>query len=87
MSKRRTLISHPLKPRGRSRRFGNIALVPASQLPYRATWQAIANGLPPGNVLFVVPARETLMKERMRRVAATLQSQGYRLSAIISEIL
>jgi len=59
----------------------------ASQLPYKETWQAIANGLPRGNILFVVPAGETLMKERMRRVAATLQSQGYRLSAIISENL
>jgi hypothetical protein len=47
----------------------NIALVTASLLPFRTEWQAIANGLPGGGILIVLPWRAK--QQRIgRRVAS-----------------
>lgn len=61
--------------RGRAR-SDTITLVPACELPFRDEWQAIANGLPLGAVLFVVPDHETTSKRTMRQVAAGFRAQG-----------
>ncbi len=60
------------------RRFhsDNLTMVPASELPFRKEWQDIANGLPAGAVLFVVPALETASKKTMREIAARFRAQG-----------
>jgi hypothetical protein len=34
----------------------NVAVVPASLLPFRAHWQNVANELPDGEILIVLPA-------------------------------
>ena len=36
-------------------KLDNLALVPASSLPYRDEYQAIANSQPPGTTLVVLP--------------------------------
>jgi len=63
----------------------NVALVPASQLPFRKEWQAIANGLPPGSVLFVVPSSDNSMQCSMRRIAMVLQARGHHIQ-VMSEL-
>lgn len=42
----------------------NLILVPASFLPFKAEWQAIANKLPPGAVLVGLPVHA-----KQRRIA------------------
>ncbi len=63
-------------------RSDNLTFVPASQLPFKKEWQAIAEGLPHGATLFVVPARETLLKQTMRNIAATSQARGRRVFSV-----
>lgn len=54
--KRRHLSRPPKALRRRDMHFDHLALVPASLLPHKATWQELANKLPRGQVLIVVPA-------------------------------
>ena len=51
-------------------------MIPASELPFREEWRLIANALPRGAVLFVVPEGETASKQSMPRLAARVRSQG-----------
>ena len=57
-------------------RLDNLALVPASLLPEKARYQAIANDLPPGEVLIVVPERAGQEREALERTAALLRAKG-----------
>jgi len=40
----------------RKTKLDNVALVPASLLPFKHEWQAIANELPKGGILVVLPS-------------------------------
>ena len=40
-------------------RLDNIALVPAHLLPRKAAYQAIANALPRGDILLVLPSADS----------------------------
>lgn len=65
-------------PRGLTRRgvkLDNIALVPASLLPFKPEWQAIANELPDGETLIVLPA-QAKQQRIARAVASQLREKG-----------
>jgi Trk K+ transport system NAD-binding subunit len=54
----------------------NIALIPASQLPFKEHWQQLANELPRGSVLVCIPegsARERMVVEK---VVSDLRARG-----------
>ncbi len=68
----------------RAWRSDNLTVVPASQLPFKQKWQTIANRLPQGTVLFVVPSQELPVKTSMRRVALTLRARGRLIGAVTS---
>src|SRR6266849_2877799 len=63
-----TLTSHFTEPPARLKkaRLDNIALVPASLLPLKGTYQPIANRLPTGSVL-CIPGTQ-----RQQRILATV---------------
>lgn len=65
----------------------NIALVPASLLPFKAQWQQIANRLPQGGVLLC--SRTTNIRQRgiIARVAARLKAKGLPVVTITTEQL
>ncbi len=64
-------------------KLDNIALLPASLLPFRDELQAIANTLPQGAVLFVVPDEDTPIRESMRRrVVGQLRARGHRVTVV-----
>ncbi len=60
----------------------NIALVPASLLPFKDKWQTISNSLPLGEVLLVVPNGQTPLKRSMCCVAVQLRRQGHKVATI-----
>jgi hypothetical protein len=66
-------------------RLDNIALVPASLLPYREEWQRIANELPAGSFLLCVPRKEGKQHTAMVRVARLLKDKGLTVRAIACE--
>jgi len=68
------LITPP--PTLRRAKLDNLALVPGSLLPYREQWQAIANSLPRGDVLIVLPSSDQPSNRTLQDLAARLQAKG-----------
>jgi hypothetical protein len=56
----------------------NVALVPAALLPFEEHWQKIANDLPYGDVLIVLPW-QTKQRRVARFVALRLREKGKRV--------
>lgn len=65
-------------------KLDNLALVPASLLPYKAEYQAIANQQPPGTTLVVLPARDSLPRRTLERVATLMQEKGQPVTVIMN---
>lgn len=63
---------------GRRRRIqsDNITLIPASQLPFKAEWEKIANQLPAREALMVIPSAETPFKRVARALVPQLSARG-----------
>lgn len=68
--------------RRRRVRSDNLVVMPASLLPFKKEWQRIANSLPQGGTLLVVPDKEVPVRRSMRRVAAHLYARGRRVASI-----
>jgi hypothetical protein len=66
----------------RKARLDNIALVPASLLPFKEQWQQAANNLPDGAVLICMPPNDTPQRLILERVAAIMQSEGYHVTTV-----
>jgi hypothetical protein len=60
----------------RKARLDNLVLVPASLLPFKAEYQEIANELPRGTTLIVLPEDDEAQCQRLESVAATMQAKG-----------
>ena len=55
----------------------NLALAPASLLPHKATYQRLANQLPAGAELVVLPTEDTPEKQPLQTAAARLLAKGH----------
>jgi hypothetical protein len=66
----------------RKAKLDNIALVPASLLPFREQYQEIANGLPEGSVLICLPPSQKPQRLLLERVAANLRAEGYSVTTL-----
>jgi hypothetical protein len=62
-----------------------MTFMPASLLPFKKTWPAIANGLPKGSMLFIVPARDAPINLSIKRVTTALRKQGRVIVVIMLE--
>ena len=60
----------------------NVALVPASLLPYKEHWQRVANELPSGSVLVCVPMNDDKPRQPYLAVARTLRKKGFTVRAV-----
>jgi hypothetical protein len=65
-------------------KLDNLALVPASLLPYKAEYQAIANRQPPGTTLVVLPVGDSLPRRTLELVANRLKEKGQPVTTIAS---
>ncbi len=73
--------------RGRGLRLENLALVPASLLPHKATYQRLADQLPAGAVLVVLPTEETAEKHTLQTAAARLLAKGHPVTTLSADDL
>ena len=86
-------MKHPSRRRGPRAlrppqvRLDNIALVPAHLLPRKAEYQALANELPTGDILLVLPPADSPERATMRRVAETFRAKGRRVTVLSEERL
>lgn len=66
----------------RKAKLDNIAIVPASLLPEKARYQAIANGLPQGDVLVILPHAAQLERTVLERTAQLFEAKGHRVTRV-----
>ena len=66
-------------------RLDNIALVPASLLPRKAEYQTLANHLPAGDILLVLPPEASRERAAMERVAQLFRAKGRRVTVLTAE--
>ena len=78
------LTRPPNALRRRRVQLDNVALVPASLLPYKSLWQGLANTLPTGSVLIVSP-RAKPGTATIARVGEQLKAHGHRVVTLPSE--
>lgn len=55
----------------------NIALVPASLLPFKERWHAVAKTLPRGTVLLVLPRRKSTQRRLLTDLARRFAARGH----------
>jgi hypothetical protein len=77
-----TLLAPPPPLRRRATRLDNIALVPGSLLPELATYQALANRLPTGEVLVVLPQGQGTGRRAMERTVQQFRAKGRRVTTL-----
>ena len=71
------MVSFTPPPRAlRKAKLDNLVLVPASLLPRKGHYQAIANQQAPGTTLVVLPAGDSLPRRTLERVASRMQAKG-----------
>ncbi len=84
---------HPAWRRGPSAlrrpqvQLDNITLVPAHLLSRKAEYQALANELPQGDILMVLPPPESRERPTMERVAALFRAKGRHVTVLTEERL
>jgi len=79
-----------LSPPPRSLRratLDNLVLAPASLLPYKAEYQAIANRQAPGTVLVVLPVGDSLPRRTLELVASRLKAKGQRVQILSGDFV
>jgi hypothetical protein len=81
------LYRPPAALRRRHVRLDNVALVPASLLPRKATYQALANTLPQGELLIVLPTQNTQEQRTLQTVATLWRAKGRRVTTIAADQL
>ncbi len=68
-------------------RLDNLTLVPASLLPRKADYEAIADRLPHGEVLLVLPPADSPERTTMQRVAQLFRAKGRHVTILTEERL
>jgi hypothetical protein len=66
----------------RRAKLDNLAIVPASLLPHKDEWQALANTLPDGTTLIVLPREQTPARRALERMSGDLSSRGSRVATV-----
>ena len=75
---------HIIKPPRavRKAKLDNLALVPASLLPFKDQWQEVANSKAGEHVLIVLPEVEKRPRRVLERVAAELREKGHQVTVL-----
>jgi hypothetical protein len=77
------IVSSP-PPALRKATLDNLALLPASLLPFKAEYQAIANQQAPGTILVVLPANDSLPRRALERVVTRMQANGQPVRTVVN---
>jgi hypothetical protein len=66
----------------RKAQLDNLAVLPASLLPFKAEYQAIANQQAPGTTLVVLPMGNSLPRRALERIVTRMRTRGQPVSVI-----
>ena len=70
----------------RKARLDNLALVPASLLPFKDQWRDVANSQAGEHVLIVLPGVEKRPRRVLERVAAALREKGHQVTTMSAAV-
>jgi hypothetical protein len=82
----RVTFTRPPKALRRAR-ADNLVLVPASLLPFKEQYQAIANDLPAGATLIVTPKTPGKPGQTLGKVAHQLTAKGHQIRVVSEDRL
>ncbi len=68
-------------------KLDHLTLVPASLLPRKADYEALANELPRGEVLLVLPPADSPERHTMQRLAQLFRATGRHVTVLTEERL
>jgi hypothetical protein len=68
-------------------KLDNLTLVPASLLPRKADYEAIADQLPRGEVLLVLPSADLPERTTLQRLAQLFRAKGRHVTVLTEERL
>jgi hypothetical protein len=71
----RSRLTRPPATLGKAK-LDNLVLVPGSLLPFKEEWQALANQLPAGATLIVLPVSDGAARATLQKVSRSLQAKG-----------
>ena len=63
-------------------RLDNLAIVPASLLPEKTEWQALANTLPAGSTLIILPSKPSAARAALEQVSRNLSAHGSHVTTV-----
>lgn len=63
-------------------RLDNIAIFPASQLPFKNMWQKVANGLPDGSILLYHFPENKAYQQIMHKVQELFEEKGHAVTIL-----
>jgi hypothetical protein len=66
----------------RKANLSNIAIAPASQLPFKAVWQHVANTLPQGSILLYHFPQNKPYQQIMNKVRELFEEKGHRVTVL-----
>ena len=69
----------------RKAKLDNLALVPASLLPFKEQWQEVANSKAGEHVLIVLPRLEKRSRRVVEQVATQLREKGHTVTMLPAE--
>jgi hypothetical protein len=78
--KQYTLVQPPIALQ--KAKLDNVAIVPASQLPFKAVWQSVANTLPQGSILLYHFPQSKPYKQIMNKVRELFEEKGHRVTIL-----
>jgi hypothetical protein len=69
----------------RKAKLDNLALVPANLLPFKTQWQQIANGLPKGSTLVILPTALNRQRQTVENVVKQLRERGKHVTTVSAD--
>ncbi len=71
----------------RRAKLDNLALVPGNLLPFKKAWQELANQLPEGSTLIVLPSSDSSARKALEKVSSMLKAKGHRVRTLPAELV
>ncbi len=62
----------------------NLALVPGSLLPFKKEWQKLANQLPEGSTLVILPTSSTPQRKALEGTVSQLRGKGRPVRVVLA---
>ena len=69
----------------RKAKLDNLALVPGSLLPFKKEWQQLANSLPEGSTLIILPSSDSSARRTLEKVSSSMKAKGRQVRILTQE--